>query len=167
MAEGYRAGELGNRMAEGALRQKSRASGFGPNSVTAVPFPPLPRARSAYLQEERVGWPENSAIPCSRDPQRGPHEPGTSSSAAHDLSMAVRLPLCRRAKASPGPARREAPDGRVAGGSRVSSLRQASRWSLAMLRSLGQDENKCLQRNRQGGKSLGPVQEGNTHKRPE
>lgn len=75
----------------------------------AVPSPPLPRAWFAYLQKERVGWPENSAIPCSRDPQRGPYERGTSSLAAHDLSMAVALPLCLRAKASPGPARQEAP----------------------------------------------------------
>lgn len=74
----------------------------------AVPCPP--RAWVAYLQKERVGRPENSAIPCFCDPRRGPDEPGTSSFAAPDQSMAVPLPLCWRVKASPGPARQEAPD---------------------------------------------------------
>lgn len=110
MAEGYRAGGLRNRMAEGALRWKSRASGFGPSSVTAVPLHPLPRAQVAYLQKERVGRPKNSDILCSCDPRRGSDERGTSSFTARDLSMAVPLPLCRRVKASPGPARQEAPD---------------------------------------------------------
>lgn len=39
-------------------------------------------------------------------------------------------------------------------------------WSPVMPSSINWDENKCLQRKRQGRKSLGLVQEENTHKHP-
>ena len=42
-------------MAEGALTRKSRALGFGPSSVTAMPLLSLARPRAAHLQNERAG----------------------------------------------------------------------------------------------------------------
>lgn len=75
-------------MAEGALRRKSRASGFGPSSVTAMPLLPLAGPQAAHLQNERAGWPLSaeglggSDISWACDPRRGTDRVGASGCTA-------------------------------------------------------------------------------------